>query len=64
MAEFCRQCSARKLGADFGDFAGITTSEQTAQGVYAEVLCEGCGPTQVDHEGACVGGCEENAHGR
>lgn len=54
MADFCKQCSEAEFGEDFGDLAGLSTPEDTAKGLYAVVLCEGCGPTQVDHEGKCV----------
>jgi hypothetical protein len=40
-----------------GDFAGISTEEDTRKGRYAGVLCEGCGAPfgiVVDHEGRCV----------
>ena len=36
------------------DFENISTPEDTANGLYAVVLCEGCGITQVDHTGKCV----------
>lgn len=56
MADFCKECHAYMFGNDMGenDMAGITTPEDTANGLYANVLCEGCGPTQVDHEGRCI----------
>jgi len=59
MAEFCRQCAENLYphnGGDIhkGDFVGITTIEEEAQGLYAVVLCEGCGPIQVDSEGNCI----------
>ncbi len=54
MADFCQQCSIALFGEDFGDFAGASSPEDTAQGLYAFALCEGCGMTQVDHAGLCV----------
>lgn len=54
MAEFCKQCSTAIFGEDFGELAGLSTADDTAQGLYALVICEGCGPTQVDHDGACI----------
>lgn len=36
------------------DLKGLSTEEDTRNGKYVEVLCEGCGPTFVDHEGRCV----------
>lgn len=52
MAEFCKQC-AEELGFE-PDFVGLSTAEDTAKGLYAIVLCETCGPIQVDHEGKCI----------
>lgn len=52
MAEFCKQCSIDTFGKDFGDFKGMAPEE--SEGLYPIVLCEGCGPIQVDNEGSCV----------
>lgn len=54
MSDFCKQCSIELLGEDYKDLAGLSTEEDTANGLYVQVLCEGCGVVQVDHEGACV----------
>lgn len=54
MASFCKQCSIETWGFDDRDFAGISSEEDTKKGLYALVLCEGCGPTQVDHTGTCI----------
>lgn len=54
MAEFCRQCSMEIFNEDFQELAGLSTAEDTANGLYASVICEGCGPIQVDHLGSCV----------
>lgn len=54
MASFCKKCSIDIFGEDYEDFAGITTPKDTAEGFYACVLCEDCGPCQVDHTGTCV----------
>lgn len=61
MSEFCKQCAAIMFPPDVGqnDFAGLCTPEDTAAGLSAAVLCEGCGPTCVDHTGRCIGGCWE-----
>ena len=60
MADFCRQCSEQILGipdAEYlGDLSGLSTADDTAKGLYANVICEGCGFVQVDHTGRCVGG--------
>lgn len=58
MADFCKQCSIETFGKDFGDLAGITTEEDENQGLYAIVICEGCGVIQVDQHGSCISvGC-------
>lgn len=54
MADFCMKCSMDTFGEDFGDLAGLSMAEDTARGLYALALCEGCGPCQVDHEGRCI----------
>ena len=54
MAEFCKQCSLELFGEDYGDFAGLTSKKQYKKGFAAIVLCEGCGPIQVDPEGKCI----------
>ena len=56
MADFCKQCSIDMFGEDFGDLAGITTEEDTQNDRAVLVMCEGCGPTYVDHTGKCVSG--------
>lgn len=64
MADFCRQCSVTVLGipdAEYlGDLEGLSTAEDTANGLYAEVICEVCGFIQVDHTGRCIGGLMES----
>ena len=63
MADFCRQCSIRIFGEDYHDLAKITTPEDWTQGKSAVVLCEGCGPIQVDPEGNCISkDCLEHGH--
>ena len=56
MADFCRQCTEEVLGqnGNENDFIGASTPEDTAKGLYPVVLCEGCGPIQVDHTGKCI----------
>jgi hypothetical protein len=52
MAEFCRQC-AQEL--DFEpNFVGLVSEDDVMEGFGALVLCEGCGPTIVDHTGRCI----------
>jgi hypothetical protein len=63
MADFCKQCSVKTFGEDFGDLAGITKPEDEARELYCVVLCEGCGCIQVDSEGKCVSeNCLEKGH--
>ena len=51
MADFCQQCEFRVWGFDTKDLAGLSTPQDTAAGRFPVLLCEGCGPVQVDHEG-------------
>lgn len=60
MADFCRKCSIKMFGEDYGELADITTYEDEEAGRYAVVLCESCGPIQVNHCGECISpDCEE-----
>jgi hypothetical protein len=58
MADFCRQCTTEAglpgtLPA--GDFFPVKlTPEEARAGYGIPVICEGCGPTRVDHEGYCL----------
>lgn len=66
MAEFCTDCAkdlcfTPENGIDF-DYAGLITEEQFKQGLGMPVLCESCGPTMVDHEGNCLGHCDDKKH--
>jgi hypothetical protein len=54
MAEFCKQCSEELFGKDFEDFKGLTTAEDWKADQAAVVICEGCGPIQVDSDGKCI----------
>ena len=54
MADFCRQCSLDHFGTDFKELAGITSSEDWAEGKAVPVICEGCGFIQVDPDGNCA----------
>lgn len=56
MADFCMQCSEEMFGNDHKELANQCTLADNVKGLFAVVLCEGCGPCQVDHEGRCVGG--------
>lgn len=50
MADFCKQCSIDNFGEDFGDLK----LGPLEPGKYWVVLCEDCGPIQVNQEGECV----------
>jgi hypothetical protein len=54
MADFCEQCSVVIFGEDFGDLAGLVSEEEESKGYMACVLCEGCGPIQVNRAGKCL----------
>lgn len=54
MADFCKQCSFDIWGEDTKDMAGLSTEVDTFAGMFPVVLCEDCGPCQVDHEGTCI----------
>lgn len=55
MADFCKQCHADLFGPGLeNDLSGLTTQEDWEQGKAVGVICEGCGPIQVDPEGNCV----------
>tara|TARA_Y100000310_G_C20457350_1_gene703679 strand:+ start:183 stop:416 length:234 start_codon:yes stop_codon:yes gene_type:complete len=67
MADFCKACSIELYEKDLGDFANITTEDDWKEGRAALVMCEGCGPIQVDPNGRCIGNCfknEKEGHGR
>lgn len=53
MADFCKQCSIELMGEDFGDHSR-PNAPPLAEGMGWPALCEGCGPTLVDNEGACM----------
>jgi hypothetical protein len=51
MADFCKQCSLEVFGEDSRDLANITKVEDWNAGKAVYVICEGCGPIQVDPNG-------------
>ena len=57
MAEFCKACSIELYGKDLKELANITTESDLKRARAASVLCEGCGPIQVDQHGNCVSDC-------
>lgn len=54
MADFCQQCHYDLFGPGEGDMYGLVQPEQFINGFTTVVLCESCGPTFVDHHGACI----------
>ena len=54
MSDFCRDCSLLEFGEDFRELANISKQADTDLGLFAFVLCEGCGPIYVDHTGTRV----------
>jgi len=64
MADFCYQCTKEMFGnPEKNDLKGLSTPEDTKNGLYPVVICEGCGHIQVDHEGKCVSpDCIEGGH--
>jgi len=54
MADFCKECSMELFDKDCEDLKGLSTEEDTKNGLYCVVICEGCGYIQVDHEGKCI----------
>jgi hypothetical protein len=62
MSNYCKQCSEYYFfGKDFEDAKGISTPEDTERGLYAEILCDGCGLTLVNHNGECID-CPKNGY--
>ena len=51
MADFCYQCTEKRLGVDpkLNDLKDLCK-----EGEYASALCEGCGPIVVDHLGIAM----------
>jgi hypothetical protein len=58
MSAFCQQCSIELFDEDMKELAEFSTPEDTRKGLYAAVLCEGCGSIQVDHNGRCISDCK------
>lgn len=62
MSEWCVQClyeydpQELRPGPSAGtssDMIGLSTEEDTRNGLYAIGLCEGCGGSRFDHNGFC-----------
>lgn len=60
MADYCKQCAIKYFDQDTRDLAGLSKPEDTEAGMFCQVICEGCGFIQVDHEGNCVSDCLEH----
>ncbi len=50
MADYCQQCSIDIFGKDYEDFKGMV-----GKGDILNDICEGCGRTNMDHTGKCLG---------
>lgn len=61
MADFCKQCSLEIFGEDCGDLAGLCPDNE-GEDWWPVVLCEDCGPTQVNNDGACISDCDKQHH--
>ena len=46
MSDFCKECSEKHFGEDFGDLVCVAPECNAAR-----VLCEGCGWIVVDNNG-------------
>lgn len=54
MAEFCKQCNEELGFPEPNDAVGLLTKDQAEAGYLMPFLCEGCGDSEVDHEGKCL----------
>lgn len=54
MADFCQQCSIELFGEDYKELAGLGDGSKLEEGKGWVCLCEGCGLTVVDDNGACL----------
>lgn len=58
LGTLCQACAIEERGEDTRDFAGRTFAEAMDVAGFAEhVTCRACGPTLIDHEGACQFDC-------
>lgn len=63
MADFCKQCSLEIFQDDFRELAGLGYGTPLKPGMGWTALCEGCGPTLVDDDGACISPHCDKKHG-
>jgi hypothetical protein len=63
MADFCKQCSLKIFGEDFGELANLLTEEEEKDGKFIVCLCEECGYAIVDKSGACHSSLCSEKHG-
>jgi hypothetical protein len=60
MADFCRHCSISLWGKDTKDLADLgPAADDEGRPWFYTVLCETCGPIQVDAKGARVSPLDE-----
>lgn len=53
MADFCKQCSIEMFGKDHRELAHDNDPPLESEHGYVD-LCENCGWTLVDNDGACI----------
>lgn len=63
MADFCKQCTEELFQVGHNDLSNLVSAEEEAEGYMATVLCEGCGPIQVNREGKCLSHDCDKKHG-
>jgi hypothetical protein len=64
VSDFCKQCANTLFPPGYDrDLADLSTEEDTKAERFMHVLCEGCGPTLVDHDGICVSADCLHKHG-
>ena len=63
MADFCKQCTEELFQVGHNDLSELLTEEEEAEGYMATVLCEGCGPIQVNRAGECLSADCDKKHG-
>lgn len=63
MADFCKQCSLELFGEDNGDLKGLGDGRKLEPGFGWTAICEGCGFTIVDDDGACINKYCDKKHG-
>lgn len=63
MADYCKQCAEEIGFSDTDDLAYLVTEDQAKSGLFANVTCEDCGVTIVNHKGECMSKTCDKEHG-